>query len=194
MKKKGKITIIFRLASLLCFVVLSMAGCAGSIMNTIPTKPFVVDTEPKEIPQKVELVFESVPGEVIKNDFYLKMTIQTKGGIVNIFSTGDLAMFTESVSPNKDITIKVIGEVTAGMIGKPIKKAKSECTMIFSNKGKIVSTNCPDTNPTSHSFPEGLISIGSKWNGLSEINDQEFGKIQFPTSYQLTKFVLISNR
>jgi len=185
----------FELIPFLLFVVILMAGCAGPIMHTIPAKPFVVETEPKEIPQKVELVLESVPGEVIKNEFYFKMTIQTKAGIVDIFSTGDLTTFTENVSSNKEITTKVTGEVTAGMIGKPIKKVKSECTMIFSNKGKVISTNCPNTNPVStHFFPDGFISIGSQWNELFEIDDQILGKIQIPTSYQLTKFALISNR
>jgi len=195
-KNDNQVVIFFRLISLVFILFFGITGCAGPIMQTIPTKPFVIETDPKETPQNVELFFESTPGEVIKYDMFFKAIGQAKGKSVDSFGSGHMTLLTENISSTKDITMWVTLELLGGVIGQPLIKTKENCRIIFSNKGMGLFTNCPDNEDQNlfQTLPDGFISVGSQWNQLADFVNKDFGKIQVANSCRLSKFALIDNR
>lgn len=173
-----------------------MVGCAGPIMHTIPTKPSVIETEPRDIPQNIELFAKSAPGELLKYDIFINVTGQARGKVENVFGSGQINLSIENVSHIDNVTIRGSGELYSGIIGKRLTKTKVNCRTTISNKGKVLSTDCPGDKNFNflQPFPDGSISIGSQWNELSDFYDENFGKIQSSNYYILRKFSSINNR
>jgi hypothetical protein len=193
--KNGNKTIVIKIG-LVLLTVLFIAGCAGPKMETRPTKPFLSESDPKEFPEAIELIYDAIPGEVIKHDIYSETTIRSKETKATFYMSGQITSEVKNVSPVNDVTLKMSGEMLAGVIGRRIKKVKMVCTWTMSKKGKVLSTDCTDIKPLNLSqyFPDGPISIGSQWSNVGEFYGKDFGKIQLTLHNRLSKFALINNR
>jgi hypothetical protein len=185
-----------RFISILLIVLFSMSACATApIMQSIPLRPSVVEDDVSEFPQKFQLVLESFPGETIKCEMYTKLTLQIGNQDADIYAWGNGTLITEDVSAVDRLTFKAITDVNGGIIGKPITAVKSNCRMVFSRKGKLISTDCPNVNASSFpEFPEESISPGAEWRRSLQFDDPNFGKVNLSGVYKFTTYSLVDNR
>lgn len=204
-------------AILLGSILLFIEGCAPTL-KTLPIRPSIVESNFDLALKDVDLVYESVPGEVLKYDFYFSVGDINIKGLVGVrpseieqikkeieklkgslsFS-GELEAATEKVSLGKDISSKSQMKIKSResgykMIGET--KSKESFRQVVSNKGKILYSDSDELwgMRSPQFFPDHSINIGDQWSALFEVDIKELGKVKFSIKSKLVGFKLIEGR
>lgn len=163
MKKRSILMTAILLGSIFLFI----EGCAPTT-KFASFKPSIVESDFNLALKDVDLVYESVPGEVLKYDVYFSFDFKIKEPVglklqnieevkkemekfMPIFYSAELEVTTEKVSLSKDISSKFSmksGKIVAKMMTKEIEemvdkipdlmKFKKGFRQVISNKGKIL--------------------------------------------------------
>ena len=210
MKKRS----ILMPAILLGSILLLVQGCAPTI-KIAPVKPSIAESDFDLALKNVDLVYESVPGEVLKYDVYFSVRDFNIKGLVGArpseieqikkeieklkkswsFS-GECEMTTEGVSLSKDVSSKSLIKFKSGELSGMEKTSHQ----VISNKGKILYSDSNELQGlwgtgSPQSFPDYPVGAGNQWRiGIIELNDKEFGKIRFSGERKLVGFKLIEGR
>ena len=210
MKKRNKRSIIMR-AVLLGFIFLLIGGCAPTA-KLAPVKPSIVESDSNLALKDVDLVYESVPGEVLKYDVYFSVSdFNIKGARPSEIEqirkeiekrkeswsfSGECEMTTEGVSLSKDVSSKSLIKFKSGELTGMEKTSHQ----IISSKGKVLYSDSNELkglwgtgNPQP--FPDHPVSVGNQWRiGIIEVNDKEFGIIRLSGEGKIVGLKVIEGR